>query len=64
MFKIDLKKVVTVGAVRDANMRLMSGTPATGSFIGSAPGSVISLQLTSEQINQAGRVAFNSLKRR
>ncbi len=64
MFKIDLKKVVTVGAVRDANTRLMSGARATGSFIGSAPGSVISLQLTSEQINQAGRVAFNSLKRR
>ncbi|MBT2768419.1 hypothetical protein J7J08_12295 [Stenotrophomonas sp. ISL-67] len=64
MFKIDLKKVVTIGAVRDANTRLMSGVRATGSFIGSAPGSVISLQLTSEQINQAGRVAFNSLKRR
>lgn len=64
MFKIDLKKIVTVGAVRDANARLMAGTRMTGNFIGSAPGSAVSLQLTSEQINRAGRVAFNSLKRR
>jgi hypothetical protein len=64
MFKIDLKRVITVGAVREANSRLMSGARATGNFPGSTPGSAISLQLTSEQINQAGRVAFNSLKRR
>ncbi|WP_315387612.1 hypothetical protein [uncultured Stenotrophomonas sp.] len=64
MFKIDLKKIVTVGAVRNANARLMCGARATGSFFGNTTGSVIPLQLTSEQINQAGRVAFNSLKRR